>query len=507
MNKIKTEINRIKEKLGITPYRATMVSLAIIGLMHVTSKFASDKQKDSLKNVNSTINIDDTKEEENKLNKTYKITDEESFKQLYEASLPLAQLSMFPTEVLVLNPYSDNGKPESNTIGLGSYWYPKNGDPYSSDWILTKEYIKKHGSFKLTGDDALKLSDGWCRYREGGRIYKSMYKKLKGCELKPHEFAAIFSRIYNNEKYGLEVCKYVHDNYENPLKCAYKIMCFKPGKNFENGIIKRDASEALLYLNYKDYAAKVGKLQVKEGINSKGHIYYVSSVTQLNHEDCYRMRDCLAKGDLSAADVVCRNITQYIPKGGRSVREIIYNEVENDQTRQDLLQFTSDAIDFIEVKIKNDYEIAIEKYNKGDYKESLEVLNSIIDKGFGSADIHNDIAITQYHLGNYDECIAESRLVLKTGESEFYPAAYFNAGKAYEQKGDSDRALANYKLAKDKRPDVKAYQKAVQRMTPKETKNIENKNKGFIENNQKKLKKQITKQTQIIQARKGSRNR
>lgn len=504
MNKIKSKINKIKEKLGITPYRATMVSLAIVGLVNVTSKFSSDKQKDSEENINTTI-ISNNTEEENQLNKTYKITDKESFKQLYEAALPLAQISMFPTEVLVLNPYSDNGKPESNTIGLGSYWYPENGDPYSSKWILTKNYIKKHGSFRLTGDDALKLADGWCRYREGGRVYKSMYKNLKGCELKPHEFAAIFSRIYNNEKYGLEVCKYVHNNYKDPIKCAYKIMCFQPGKKFENGIIKRDASEALLYLNHNDYANKMCNLQVKEGINSKGKVYRVSSVTQLNHEDCFQMRDCLAKGDLSAADMVCRKITKYMPKGGRTVQEIIKDEVENKQTRQNLLQYTSNTIDSVEFKIKSDYEIAMEKYKNKDYTGSLEILNDIINNGFGGADIHNDIAITQYHLGNYDECIAESRKVLETGESELYAAANFNAGKAYEQKGDSDKALTNYKLALKNRPDVEVYKKAVQRMTSKETNN--NENNGFFDNQQNKLKKQIIKQNQIIQTRKGSRNR
>ncbi len=451
--------------MKITPYKATMVSLALIAFVNVVSKYSSEKQEKSDKIADSTNSHNNFNEKENKLSKSYKITDMESFKQLYEAALPLAQVSLFPTEILVLNPYSDDGKPESNTIGLGSYWYPKNGDPYSSDWILTKEYTKKNSNIKLTGDDALKLADGWCRYRENGRVYKSMYKNLKGCELKPYEFAALFSRTYNSESYGFEVCKYVRDNYKNPIKCAHKIMCFKPNQKFEDGIIKRDAGEALLYLNYNNYADKICYLQVKEGINSKGHTFHVSSITQLNPEECKKMRDCLSKGDLSMADSICRKITQYMPKGGRSIQEIINNEVKNEHMRQCLLEYGSNTFDLIEFKTKNDYEIAMERYNNKDYKGSIEILKDMINQGFDGADIHNDIAIAQYHLGNYDECIAECRKVLATGESELYAAANYNAGKAYEQKGDKERALINYKIAQKIRPDIKAYKNAVLKMT------------------------------------------
>lgn len=133
MDKIKSQIKKIKEKLKITPYKATMVSLALLAFVNVVSKYSSEKQEKSDKIADSTNSHNNFNEKENKLSKSYKITDMESFKQLYEAALPLAQISLFPTEILVLNPYSDDGKPESNTIGLGSYWYPKNGDPYSSD--------------------------------------------------------------------------------------------------------------------------------------------------------------------------------------------------------------------------------------------------------------------------------------------------------------------------------------------------------------------------------------
>jgi len=374
---------------------------------------------------------------------------------------------MFPTEVLVLNAYSDNGGRISNTIGLGSYYYPVDGNPYSSNWIVTSKYARQHKNLKISGDKALQLVDGWCRYRENGRIYKAMYNRLKGCELKVNEFAALYSRIYNNEKYGLEVCSYVHDNYRNPVKCAYKIMCFKPGEDFEDGILKRDASEALFYLNYKGYVSKMGELKIKKGINSKGKTYYVTSVTQLNPNDCAIMKRGLARGDLSAADDVYRKITQYMPKGGRSVRQIINSEIKDAQLRADLLKYDSQAASYIEIKADQDYQTAMKKYESGDYEGTLAILQGIVNQGFDGADIHNDMAITHYHLGHYDDCIAECRKVLNTGETEFYAAANYNAGLAYEQKGDKERALMNYKLARTRNPDRPEYKNAVERLSPK----------------------------------------
>ncbi len=402
-----------------------------------------------------------------KLSKKYKITDEASFKQLYENALPLAQISMFPTEVLVLNAYSDNGGSVSNTIGLGSYWYPADGNPYSSAWILTKAYARQHKNFKVSGDKALQLADGWCRCREGGRIYKAMYNRLKDSELTINEFAALYSRVYNNEQYGLEVCSYVHDNYKNPIKCAYKLMCFQPGAQFRDGIIKRDANEALFYLNHNGYVHKMGELKVKKGINSKGKTYFVTSVTQLNPTVCEEMRRGLAKGNLAPADKVCRQITQYMPKGGRSVRQIINSEVKDASLRASLLRYDSQTANFAEVKADKDYQTAMEKYAAGDYDGTLALLQSIVAQGFDGADIHNDMAITQYHLGHYDDCIAECRKVLNTGETEYYAAANYNAGLAYEQKGDKERALMNYKLAQNRNPDRPEYKSAVERLSPK----------------------------------------
>ena len=238
----------------VVPYICKGALKSLIPLaIYSGAKIGLEKSKDSPNNNQAPNNItivqtpQKTTEAENvQLNKKYKIDDPKSFHQLYNDALNFMTLSMFPTEVLVNEAYTDNGK-TINTIGLGSFWFPKDGNPQSSEWILTSDYVKKK-KIKLTGPQALALTDGWYRHRENGRIYKDMYKRLKGCELKAHEFAAIATVMYNNEVNGKELCDFVKKNYKNPTKCAAKIMDLKPqNARFNDGILKRHAHEALIY--------------------------------------------------------------------------------------------------------------------------------------------------------------------------------------------------------------------------------------------------------------------
>ena len=51
-------------------------------------------------------------------------------------------------------------------------------------------------------------------------------------------------------------------------------------------------------------------------------------------------------------------------------------------------------------------------------------------------------------MERYDDAIKHSQEIVKRiGDKSQYAAAQYNAGFAYEQKGDLQRALANYKLS------------------------------------------------------------
>ena len=52
----------------------------------------------------------------------------------------------------------------------------------------------------------------------------------------------------------------------------------------------------------------------------------------------------------------------------------------------------------------------------------------------------------------------------KSGETEAYPAANFNAGKAYEKLNNKEKALQNYQLAYKRSPDKDIYKKNLERL-------------------------------------------
>ncbi len=404
---------------------------------------------------------------EDKLEQKYQITDKESFQKLYEDALPLIQVSMFPTECLILDPYSDNGKKISNTIGLGSYWYPENGNPKSSEWILAKKHFEKHGAHRIPAETALELADGWYRHRETGRVFKKMCEWLEGAELSVHEFAAIATVMYNNEKSGEKLCKFVKYNYKDPMACAQKIISFTAGAEF-GGIPKRHLHEAYLYLNYDNYAQKMYDFFVKTGVNSEGNFYAQTSVTQLSKADVALGQEAVKSGNMEKIIAEQNKITGYICKGGQTVREIIQENVLDKSYSEPLMSFYFQAKkdvslqDIADVKdavwAKQVYKDAIATYDKAlnlelknqkgksqkEFQKALEGFQKIIDGGHDGPDLHNDMAITYYHLGEYEKCIEESGKVLQMGDKNCYPAANFNAAIAYEKMGNLDGAIRNY---------------------------------------------------------------
>ena len=229
---------------------------------------------------------------EKQLNQKYKITDKKSFDELFNASFEHIVKSLTLSEVFVADAYSDNGL-TVNTVGLGSYYYPCNGNPKSSDWQTVNSYIKKHGNIHIDGQNAVELVYGWFIYREGGRIYKAMQKALMGAELNVCQFSAIATCYYNSEVSGKKVAKFVSENYNNPYACALMFMSVSPNNEFHNGINKRHLHEALKYLNYKDYNKKMDKLLVEKRTAKNGSTFYVTSITQLTPEDCQKFKQDL----------------------------------------------------------------------------------------------------------------------------------------------------------------------------------------------------------------------
>lgn len=434
----------------ITPYICKgAMKMLIPAAIFVTGKAAVSMPGHG--NVFEKINIfkgkDASSISANYAEKSFHITDEASFKELYDAAFPLLIQTMLPTEIYVDHAYTDNNR-TVNTIGIGSYWYPRSGNPQSSRWMLTKDYAKQHPNMKVSGTEACNLADGWFCYREGGRVYNKLYEKLKGCELKVCEFVAIAGCTYNSESSGFAFCNYVKKHYNDPVKCAAFLANLKPkNSSCNDGIKKRHAHEALIYLNLNGYAENVPLLMVKEGVNSRGRRYYVSSVTQLTPSECNPMIKGLKNGNTVEAKKLADKICGWRAKGAETVAEIMNKTGMEIASTLNMEQYEKTF------KLNNIYKNALSLYEQKDYAKAVEGFKDFIKNGGTGAEIHNDLAISYFHLGKYDECLKETKIVLKTDEKEQYAPAYYNAAKAYEAMGDTEKAKQYFEKAKQARKD------------------------------------------------------
>lgn len=94
------------------------------------------------------------------------------------------------------------------------------------------------------------------------------------------------------------------------------------------------------------------------------------------------------------------------------------------------------------------YENAMLAYSKKDYKSAADQLENMLKSFPDNALLHNDLAATYNNLGLYEKAIKCAREILtRIGDKSQYAAAQYNAGFAYEQIGDLERALKNYKLS------------------------------------------------------------
>ena len=94
------------------------------------------------------------------------------------------------------------------------------------------------------------------------------------------------------------------------------------------------------------------------------------------------------------------------------------------------------------------YADAIAAFRAGDYQVAADKYKNMIERYPDNALLRNDLAATYNKLALYDKAIEQAReVVQRIGDKSQYAAAQYNAGFAYEQQGNLQKALANYKLA------------------------------------------------------------
>ena len=80
--------------------------------------------------------------------------------------------------------------------------------------------------------------------------------------------------------------------------------------------------------------------------------------------------------------------------------------------------------------------------------ERQTAFERLIEQHSDNALLHNDLAATYNKLGRYADAIEQThKIIFEIGDKKQYAAAYYNAGFAYEQLDNMQKALANYKLS------------------------------------------------------------
>ena len=422
--------------------------------LYQTNDAVDKMQEDALKNTDFSQfshlpNVD--------LTKKYKITDKESFMQLYNDAFPLFVQSMMTSEILVLSPYSDNGI-TMNTICLGNYYYPENGDPESSHWVKLSDLIAQGKEFAETGTSAIALTKGWACSRDNGRVFNTMYESLKGAEITIPNFIAAQHITYNNEQQGFAFCKFVQKNYQDENACAQQIFNYTADNpKFTDGINKRRMHEYLIYKNHNDYVNKFVSLHVRQKADGNGGKCYTSSTTQISVEECRKFRIAAQNNDMETINKTYQNIMNYNELGSKSVYRIIK---ENGMDVGTLVNSNTSAFkkEFITYKLQNQtYDAGMKFYKNGEYIAAANSFHKTMALGYADTKLYGALATANYKMKFYDESIENCREILASGDIKDYPYANFMAGKAYLKLNNPDKGLLNIKIACEKEPDNQEY--------------------------------------------------
>lgn len=408
------------------------------------------------------------------LNKKYKIKSRADFDKLWNDAKP------FCVPVLTL---SENWRPDwhndkqqksaPNSVAVGLYFFPKNGDFKSKDWETTCDYYKKykvkHGKApsKLT---PRQIRDGIYGYGESfkdGLVITDLFNALNGCELTINEFAAVYSHYYHVG--NLKAVKKIAGILKKPqvkdktLECAKVLIDTDPiivGGKAYNGRKSRFMHEALVFLNEDNYCNDLYWLRVDCNLGTSinacpGEFKNVNN-GKLTHKK---------------AQTIKIKICNFPVKNGKTIKELCESIKDNS-----IMNFCVANANTAQMESRDDsYNRAVAAYNKQDYKTAKYLFEEVIAKHGEGADLWNNLSITYFNLGEYDKCIEMCEKVLNSDKSNEYAKAAYNSGKAYEKKQDYKNALKCYENAEyyfkkygiaDQAPNVnygKIYKNAISR--------------------------------------------
>lgn len=466
MDKKSTKFSRVTNKIKI---------LGLAGLMTAATLTAGAQTK-----KNNQKNPEQKKTTEVKKQKTTRIElkSMQDMQRLFNESLKIIFAELILEEVPMSHLYDDYGRfrGKLNTIGVGSTYLPKNIDKdYNKSDAVWYHIASNQKTFKNTTfspERMLKAVIGWATRTKTQNpddkkiitqtpVLQRMFAQLKGCKLSPNEFSALFCACYNAESNITKLLPEIKRNYTDKIKCANLIRTWYTNQKHNKGHIDRCWFEALVWLDCN---------------------YFCESMMDMNTYPAGRASSINANKK-KTVKFTKQNYQQLSENSKKNFKKVVYKKPVSPRNACIGLDkyFTKSAADTIgygDINYQAEYDKAINLYQAGDYKKALKGLLDLQKQGVTGPSLSNDLAIVYFQLKQYDNCINMCREALKSDDNQEYAKACFNAGKAYEAKGDYANALKNYKAAKDhftkygiadKDNSVdynKVYDKAIERVTP-----------------------------------------
>lgn len=416
-----------------------LLGAALVGsLMFPTGATQAHSNKG---NNNNKTKIENTTAQPANYNKKYKIDTYADIEKLFDASLQLIFCELILEENFINHAYDDYGKYHGapNTICCGSTYAPKiisNYDDTTTAWLHVHRNPNTFHQRLYTPDEALELIIGWAKYRQRSQnpetgnitknatILKRMFNGLRGTELNQHEFSALFCAVYNNESNITRLCPYIRDHHNDKFACANKIRTWTQS----NGLRNRSGFESLVYLNADGFCDQIGDYPLCPRKHASA-IYTESTPTELTRRNYKSISNNYKKQYLST-----------VYSNGRTTPNKICQRIS-------CVNFNTVSVQTTESTFQKRYDNATILCKKGQFERALDEFLKLEADGALGCDLLNDIAYTYEKLKNYDKTIEYSRKVLKTSEYGEYAKACYNAGKAYEKNGNTERALVNYTQA------------------------------------------------------------
>ncbi len=465
----KRAVNAIKRQKKKSPTASAFIAyymmwLVLIGGGKITYS-NQDKTKEFVKEWRIKLGHYDNEIEKFKLDPTL---DNDAWHQQVEAVHPYVIAHIFSSEGVILDVYDDNGGRGTPTVGAG---FILSDDIHIKFAERILQRPVSASNFHLTKSEARLVSDAWLREK----IYPGIKKQFKtsiDSKLFVSLAVAAYNKghnIYNDGNSGQIVRDAVNKKLTNEEILHAYIKAFGATKKTQwSGLANKYAVCAMYYSgNVQDSVILKAIAEAPYALDAYVKEYQKDTIIPGSVPG-----RLLTYGNDGRANglIVPENIdemllkTKYRKTQG-TIQEPVMNYLSEDEVyrimhghlfdvQSDLIIHlkSDDAVKDIKVDKNKVFELmynkALDLYKQNKYEQAAVAYEQLIALYPDNALLHNDLSATYNKLGRYDDAILQAQeVVRRIGDKSQYGAAQYNAGYAYEQKGDLKKALQNYKLA------------------------------------------------------------